>query len=149
MEEDQVVPPAADQEVPQVDQDQQEQLEDSEHHEPGEEPEGQQPKASRSSSSSPSLYSEPPDPDEGPLLLHSWEGVLREGTATPSEAQGGGGRQGEQSGGVEKPCRGGGTGGHSTAGKEEQKHNFKMECFSHDPRFGGQYLLASWAAISL
>ena len=118
LEEDQVVPSAGDQVVPQVDQDQ---LEDSEQPEPGEEPEVQQPKASRSSSSSPSLYSEPPDPDEGQLLLHSWEGVLREGTATPSEAQGGGGRQGEQggSGGGSGGGEGGEVGGGSPEGQQD------------------------------
>ena len=104
MEEGQVVPQGGgNQEVPQLDRDQLEQLEDSEPPQVGEQEAGQ-PKDDRSSSS-PSLFSDPPDPDEGPLLLHSWEGVLREGTATPSEVQGGGGRQGEQGG------SGGGRGG--------------------------------------
>ena len=101
MEEDQVVPQRGNQEVSQLDREQLEQLEDSEPPQVGGQEAGQ-PKDDRSSSS-PSLFSDPPDPDEGPLLLHSWEGVLREGTATPSEVQGG--RQGEQGG------SGGGRGG--------------------------------------
>ena len=86
------------------------------------------------------IYSVPAD--ESPMLLHQWAGVLREGTATPSDSQGGGTVGGAKETGVRSAVGEGGTGDGETP---ESQQNAASEHEVNDS--SGEDDSGTWSTI--